>query len=101
MQTLNYKFEELPDFWEGDFRSGAHNGFAEISYSHTGEWYVSGVSLECHNGKLGAAAQGQHIQLVHYHPVRAPLVAALEHFSYDYIQDRVNEARVLELEAAE
>jgi len=33
---MRYPFEELPDFWDGEFRSGAHNGCAEISYAPSG-----------------------------------------------------------------
>lgn len=100
MNTLQYKFEELPDFFENEFRSGAHNGTAEISYSHSGEWYVSAISLECHNGRLGDKAASKIIPLAHSDVLREKLVAALEQFSFDHIQDAVNGANEADESAA-
>lgn len=92
MQTLSYKFEELPDFFEDQFRSGAHNGVAEISYAPTGAWYVSAISLDCHNGECGAAVRSKMIPLAHHDVIREKLVAALHEFSEDHITDTVNAA---------
>ncbi len=103
MQTLSYVFEELPDFIEGQFRSGSHNGVAEISFAHDGSWYVSAISLDCHNGQCGDAAQSKMIPVSFaYQPeIWSALSESLQSISYDYIQDKVNEANVSLLEAAE
>jgi hypothetical protein len=94
MNSLSYPFEELPDFWEDEFRSGAHNGCAEISYSETGEWLVRAIALDCHNGKCGVAARARTIPLSRaYHgPLWEALCESLEAFARDHIQDAVNDA---------
>ena len=67
MNSLRYAFEELPDFWDDEFRSGAHNGCAEICYSESGEWTVRAITLDCHNGRCGDAAKGKTIPLSRAH----------------------------------
>lgn len=98
MNSLSYSFEELPDFWEDEFRSGAHNGCAEISYSETGEWQVRAIALDCHNGKCGLAARARAVSLSRaYHgPLWEALCESLDVFAHDHIQDAVN--RALEVE---
>lgn len=94
ISTIEYQFEELPDFWDGEFRSGSHNGVAEISYAFNGEWFVSGISLDCHNGKFGAEAKGKLIPVsqAYQGPLYHGLADALQHFSSGYIQDKVWDA---------
>jgi hypothetical protein len=86
LNSLRYPFEELPDFWDGEFRSGAHNGCAEISYEPSGEWAVRAIALDCHNGKIGTAAAGKMI------PLSRAYQGALWAFSRDHIQDAVERA---------
>ncbi len=94
MNSLSYPFEELPGFWDGEFRSGAHNGCAEISYSHTGEWLVRAIALDCHNGKCGDAARGKTIPLsrAYQGALWEALCESLDVFARDHIQDAVNRA---------
>jgi hypothetical protein len=94
MNSLRYAFEELPDFRDGEFRSGAHNGCAEISYFESGEWVVSAIALDCHNGKIGAAAQGKSIALsrAYQSALWEALCESLDTFSGDHIQDAVDQA---------
>ena len=94
MNSLRYPFEELPDFWDGEFRSGGHNGCAEISYAPSGEWAVRAIALDCHNGKVGAAAQGKMIPLsrAYQGSLWEALCESLDTFSRDHIQDAVDEA---------
>ena len=94
MNSLSYPFEELPGFWDGEFRSGAYNGCAEISYSEAGEWLVRAIALECHNGKCGAAARGKTIPLsrAYQGPLWEALCESLDTFARDHIQDAVNRA---------
>jgi len=94
MNSLSYPFEELPGFWDGEFRSGAHNGCAEISYSDTGEWLVRAIALDCHNGKCGAAARGKAIALsrAYQGALWEALCDSLDTFARDHIQDAVNRA---------
>lgn len=94
MSCLSYPFEELPGFWDGEFRSGAHNGRAEISYSCTGEWLVRAIALDCHNGKCGAAARGKTITLsrAYQGALWEALCESLDIFARDHIQDAVNRA---------
>ena len=94
MNSLRNPFEELPDFWDGEFRSGAHNGCAEISYAPSGEWAVRAIALDCHNGKIGAAAQGRMIPLsrAYQGALWEALCESLDTFSRDHIQDAVEAA---------
>jgi hypothetical protein len=94
MNSLRYDFEELPDFHDGEFRSGAHNGCAEITYWPSGEWVVRSIALDCHNGKLGAAAQGKMIPLSRAYQAALweALCESIEVLSRDHIQDAVNRA---------
>ena len=94
MTCLPYPFEELPDFWDGEFRSGAHNGCAEISYSQSGEWTVRAIALDCHNGKCGHAARGKSIPLsrAYQGALWEALCELLDAFARDHIQDAVNRA---------
>jgi hypothetical protein len=92
--SLSYAFEELPDFRDGEFRSGAHNGCAEISYAPSGEWVVRAILLDCHNGKIGAAAAGKKIPLsrAYQGALWEALCESLDAFSRDHIQDAVDRA---------
>ena len=94
MNSLSYSFEELPGFWDGEFRSGAHNGCAEISYSTTGEWVVRTIALDCHNGKCGNAARGKMIPLsrAYQGALWEALCESLHAFARDHIQDAVDRA---------
>ena len=94
MNSLCYRFEELPDFRDGEFRSGAHAGCAEISYSESGEWTVSAIALDCHNGKCGDAARGKSIPLsrAYQGALWEALRELLEALARDHIQDAVNGA---------
>lgn len=94
MTCVSYPFEELPDFWDGEFRSGAHNGCAEISYSQSGEWTVRAITLDCHNGKCGNAARGKSIPLsrAYQGALWEALCESLDAFARDHIQDAVNHA---------
>ena len=94
MNSLSYPFEELPDFWDGEFRSGAHNGCAEISYSQSGDWAVRAIALDCHNGKCGDAARGKSIPLscAYQGALWEALCESLDVFARDHIQDAVNRA---------
>jgi hypothetical protein len=95
MNSFSYPFEELPDFRDGEFRSGAHNGRAEISYSESGEWTVRAISLDCHNGKCGDAARGRMIPLsrAYQGALWEALCESLDAFSGDHIQEAVDRAR--------
>ena len=99
MNCLSYPFEELPDFWDGEFRFGAHNGCAEISYSESGDWTVRAIALDCHNGKCGDAARGKSISLsrAYQGALWEALCESFDAFARDHIQDAVN--RALEAEA--
>lgn len=92
MNCLSYPFVELPDFWDGEFRSGAHNGSAEISYAQSGEWTVRAIALDCHNGKCGNAARGKSISLsrAYQGALWEALCESLDAFARDHIQDAVN-----------
>jgi hypothetical protein len=94
MNSLRYRFEELPDFRDGDFRSGAHDGCAEIAYSHSGEWLVRAISLDCHNGKLGGAARGRTIPLSRAYQgwLFEALCDSLDTLARGHIQDAVERA---------
>ncbi|HKY85358.1 MAG TPA: hypothetical protein VJL90_01195 [Pseudorhodoplanes sp.] len=94
MSCLSYRFEELPDFRDGEFRSGAHSGCAEISYSQSGEWTVRAIALDCHNGKCGEAARGKSIPLsrAYQGALWEALCESLDAFARDHIQDAVNRA---------
>jgi len=94
MNCLSYPFEELPDFRDGEFRSGAHNGCAEISYSQSGEWTVRAIALDCHNGRCGEAARGKSIPLsrAYQSALWEALCESLDTFAHDHIQDAVNRA---------
>jgi hypothetical protein len=96
MNSLRYPFEELPDFWDGEFRSGAHNGCAEICYSESGEWTVRSIALDCHNGKCADAAKGKTILLsrAYQGPLWEALCESLDAFSRAHIQDAVDRALV-------
>ena len=98
MSKLIYGFEELPDFWDDQFRSGSHNGFAEISYEQDGAWFVSAISLECHNGKCGNAAASKAVQVSQaYHgALYHALVFSLEDRLHGSIQDCVNHALTMD-----
>lgn len=94
MNSLRFPFEELPDFWDGEFRSGAHNGCAEISYFESGEWTIGAISLDCHNGKIGSAAKGKTIPLsrAYQGALWESLSESLDAFSRAHIQDAVDRA---------
>lgn len=94
MNCLSYPFEELPDFWDSEYRSGAHNGCAEISYSQSGEWTVRAIALDCHNGKCGDAARAKAIPLsrAYQGALWEALCESLDAFARDHIQDAVNRA---------
>ena len=94
MNSLSFPFEELPDFRDGEYRSGAHNGCAEISYSRNGEWVVRTIALDCHNGKCGAAARAKMIELsrAYQSALWEALCESLEALSRPHIQDAVDRA---------
>ena len=94
MNSLRYPFEELPDFRDGEFRSGAHNGVAEIAYGTSGGWIVRTISLDCHNGQCGAAAKGKMIPLsrAYQGALWEALCESLDAFSRPHIQDAVDRA---------
>lgn len=94
MNSLHYPFEELPDFREGEFRSGAHNGCAEISYWPSGEWAVRAIALHCHNGKVGVAAAGKTIAVsrAYQGALWDALCESLDALSGKHIQDAVDQA---------
>jgi hypothetical protein len=91
---IKFDFEELPSFWRGDMRSGAHNGSAEITALHDGEWAITAISLDCHNGKCGNAAKGEKIEISRSYDgaLFHALCQSLERFHTDNIQDAVNDA---------
>ncbi len=94
MNSLLYPFEELPDFWDGEFRSGSHNGCAEICYFESGEWTIGAISLDCHNGKIGSAAKEKSIPLsrAYQGALWDALSESLDVFSRAHIQDAVERA---------
>ena len=94
MNSLLFPFEELPDFRDGEYRSGAHNGCAEISYSQNGEWVVRAIALDCHNGKCGGAARAKTIELsrAYQSVLWEALCESLDALSRPHIQDAVDRA---------
>jgi hypothetical protein len=94
MNSLRYPFEELPDFWDGEFRSGAHNGCTEISYFESGEWIVSAIALDCHNGQCADTARAKMIPLsrAYQGPLWEALCESLGAFARGHIQDAVDRA---------
>jgi len=88
MNSLRYSFEELPDFWDGEFRSGSHNGYVEICYS------VCAIVLDCHNGKIGNAAKGKLISLsrAYQSALWEALCESLDAVAHPHIQHAVNRA---------
>lgn len=94
LSAISIDFEEAAGFSSGEDRAGCFNGVAEISYAENGEWFVSAIILQCHNGKCGAAAKSKLIPLSRAYdgPIFEAIAQHLEKFSRDHIQDAVNEA---------
>lgn len=92
MTTFIFKFDELPDFWEGDFRSGAHNGEADIHINADGTWLVKAIRLECSNGQIGPMADSKMIEVsrAYQGAMFDALCDSLEHFSGPHIDDAID-----------
>ena len=89
--NLSYQFEELPDFWEGGFRSGSHNGTAEIHVNADGSWIAKSITLDCHNGQCGPSAQSKTVELsrTYQSAMFEALSDALQHFCGAHIEDQI------------
>lgn len=108
VRTFNYRFEECAGFSLGEYRAGLFNGTAEICYGTNGEWFVSGLSIECDNGKCGDAADAKMVPLSQAYdgPLFHAIADHLRKFSGGFIDDEVNKllagrsARIRDMEPA-
>lgn len=93
VQTIDYPFEEAAGFSVGEYRAGLFNGVAEIAYASNGEWFISALSIECDNGKLGDAAHSKMEPLSQAYdgPLFHAIADNLRKFSGGHIDDRVRE----------
>lgn len=52
-----YRFDELPALRCGDFIAGSLDGHAEIEFLQDGDWLVTAITLDGHNGKSGGGCK--------------------------------------------
>ena len=94
MNTIQHSFEQVPSIVENEWQAGFVDGVAEISYSDDGVWYVSALSVEHDNGKIGPAAKSKLISVsrAYQGPLWSALTHSLETFCKSHIQDAVDAA---------
>lgn len=51
VNTLTYRFQELPLIEEGGFRAGLLDGSATVAFHRDGEWFVRDIFLEGYGAK--------------------------------------------------
>jgi hypothetical protein len=84
--------DELPLYSEAGWRGGYISGKAEISYSD-GDWWVSDITVDLDNGKVGKDAQGKLVSLNgEDHPQLYWIILdRIEDDYTDYIQERIRD----------
>jgi hypothetical protein len=87
--TLTIKFEELPGFHYGEMSAGSFNGEAEVTFDEDAEWEITRISIDCDNGKLGAEAKGERVELSqqHHNALYFGLYQSLRTRHKDHIED--------------
>jgi hypothetical protein len=59
LRSITYKFEELPAYRDGEWVAGLLYGKAEIEFNRHGSWFVTAITLDGDNGKIGNEAKGK------------------------------------------
>jgi hypothetical protein len=96
--SFRHKFEELPLHWHYAnavaWRGGLIDGEFEVSFEGPGDWFISDLSIEVDNGKIGEEAKGRLLQLDADTDERFYLLVldAIDHKYASYIDERIAEA---------
>ena len=85
MNTLSYKFEELPIIVEGKIVAGLISGTADIRYFDNGEWSIASIDLD---GYLGTERRS--VTLEDRSWLFLTICVRLETEFAPFIEDRVN-----------
>jgi hypothetical protein len=94
--VFSRKFEELSLFVQSTgpgqpvWRAGRIDGEAEISFDHTGDWWVSDLWIKADNGRCGPEARGKAINLDPRDQLWLMIIDSLESGYRDQIEESID-----------